>query len=264
MFNLTSLKPFVDVLALPPVPLLLLVLLGARLMTNRRALGFFVVFLSVALLWLSACIGTARLIQDHALRPPPALSIEAIGRLRDESRAAPPKTAIVVLGGGRQRRAPEYGMSNLTPISIERLRYGVWLSKETTLPLAFSGGVGWQQDGDPAEADIAARIAQREFGRQLRWVENASRDTHENALRSVALLKADGISHVVVVTHANHMRRAVMHFEAAAQGSMRITPAPIGFLSGEDRNAFDWLPTASGMQTVRHALHELVGSFFGV
>ncbi|MDQ6679563.1 MAG: hypothetical protein M3Y67_01185, partial [Pseudomonadota bacterium] len=50
-------KPVLAALLLPPVPLLLMVLIGARLIRPRRALGGFVVVVAVALLWLSACLG---------------------------------------------------------------------------------------------------------------------------------------------------------------------------------------------------------------
>jgi hypothetical protein len=69
--------------------------------------------------------------------PATGLSSEQIAELKKS-----PRTAIVVLGGGRRLLAPEYGVATLTPRSIERLRYGVWLARETGLPLAFSGGVG--------------------------------------------------------------------------------------------------------------------------
>lgn len=264
MLNLQSWKPLVDVLVLPPVPLLFLVLVGIRLLARRRGLGFMVVMLALSGLWLSACSGTARLIQDHLLHPGPALSLERITQLRELGREKPVQTAIVVLGGGRRSLAPEYGMSNLNTLSMARLRYGLWLSRETGLPVAFSGGVGWRDDGEASEADIAARIAEREFNRQLKWIENTSRDTRENAGRTVPLLKADGITHLVVVTHANHVPRAQFHFKDVAKGAMTITMAPIEFDQAHYDALFSWLPSAQGMQTVRHNLHEAVGLLFRV
>jgi uncharacterized SAM-binding protein YcdF (DUF218 family) len=264
MNALQSWKPLIDVLALPPVSLLLLVLVGIRMLARHRVPGFLVVMLALSGLWLSACSGTARFIQDHLLKPGPALSPERIAALREEGRKKPQQTAIVVLGGGRHARAPEYGMSNLNTLSMARLRYGLWLAHETGLPVAYSGGVGWVQTGEIAEADVAARIAQREFNRPLKWVENTSRDTHENAGRTVPLLKADGIQHIVVVSHANHIPRALHHFNEVAQGSMRFTAAPIEFNLASFDEPFAWLPSANGMREVRHNLHELAGLTFGI
>ena len=59
----------------------------------------------------------------------PAISKTVLNELK---RA--PKTAIVVVGGGRRAHAPEYGMSTLHPGNFDRLRYGLWLARETNLP----------------------------------------------------------------------------------------------------------------------------------
>ena len=96
----------------------------------------------------------------------------------------------MVLGGGRTAGA-EYHEVSLNPLSMERLRYGVWLSRETGFPLAFSGGVGPGFIG-PSEGSIALRIARDEFRHPLRWMEDRSRDTHENALRTIEMLRDQG------------------------------------------------------------------------
>ncbi|MFG5408565.1 ElyC/SanA/YdcF family protein [Piscinibacter sakaiensis] len=131
------------------------------------------------------------------------------------STAAPPRTAIVVLGGGRERLAPEYGQAMLGADSLQRLHYGVWLARATGLPLAFSGGRGWAQLDGEAEADLAARIAAQDYGLPLRWRENQSRDTRENARLTVALLRAEGVERILLVTHGWHMARA--RFRQAAR-----------------------------------------------
>jgi uncharacterized SAM-binding protein YcdF (DUF218 family) len=245
------------------VPLIVLVLIGVRIMTNRRGLGFVFVFFGLALTWLGACTGSARLIQEHALRPPRALTPEAVQSLRTDAKQRPPSTAIVVLGAGRVRRADEYGVSNLTPASVERLRYGAWLAKETGQPLAFSGGVGWASEGESAEAEIASRIALREFNRPLRWQEGLSRDTHQNAVRTIAQLRPEGVQQIVLVTHAYHMPRARKLFEAEAQGSIKIVPAPLGFITPADRSVMEWLPSSRGFEAVNNQLHELIGLVVG-
>jgi hypothetical protein len=72
------------------------------------------------------------------------LSADRIQALKADAQAKRP-VAIVVLGGGMEALAPEYGVSSLRATSLERLRYGIWLGRETGLPVAFSGGVGWAQ-----------------------------------------------------------------------------------------------------------------------
>jgi uncharacterized SAM-binding protein YcdF (DUF218 family) len=251
-------KPFAAALLLPPVPLLLLVLVGARLLLPRRGLGWLVILASVALLWLSACTGAAQLLSHALLPPPPALSFDRIRELRAEATAKKP-LAIVVLGAGSEPFAPEYGVSSLQPPSLERLRYGIWLAGQTGAPLAFSGGVGWAQQGATSEARIAAKIAAEEFGRPIRWVEEDSRDTRENAARTIALLKPAGIQHIILVTHGYHMPRALRAFSEAARSAMQIEAAPMGLARGLDAPALEWLPSSKGFRDVRQLLRELVG-----
>lgn len=253
-------KPVIGSLLLSPLPFLLLVLVGARLMFRRRLLAWLLILLGVVPIYLACTNAVSVLLQRTLTRPPPALSEAEIGALKKA-----PRTAIVVLGGGRRELAPEYGVSNLHQRTIERLRYGIWLGRETGLPLAFSGGVANGAKDGPSEAEIAARIAEREFGRPLRWTESESRDTRENALRSVALLRKEGIEQIVLVTHDYHMRRALRSFErAAAAGTpMKIVAAPMGLPSSTRIEAKDWLPVASNLQVTTIALHEWLGYLAG-
>ena len=147
MFGLEAYKPLLTALALPPVPLLLLTLVGARLILPRRGLGWLLVLLSVLGLWFSTCEVTARWLQRHVLHAPRALDSEEVERLRTGPATSPAATgtfagtaapqgrrrtapagrqasdtAILVLGAGGVPLAPEYGVSDITPASAERLR----------------------------------------------------------------------------------------------------------------------------------------------
>lgn len=262
LLGIESWKPVLTALALPPVPFLLLVLVGARLILPRRGLGWFVTLIGVAGLWLSACSGAGQLLNTYALKPPAPLSASDIAELKNEARTKKP-AAIVILGNGAEVLAPEYGVSNLVASSLERLRYGVWLHRETGLPMAFSGGVGWAQRDGQAEAQIASRIATQDFGRPLKWVEDNSRDTRENAIRTLALLRADGITHIVLVTHGTHMPRALRVFQEVAAGTVRIQPAPMGLAAGSGSRTLSWIPSTQGFDLVRRVLHELLGKWMG-
>lgn len=262
MSGLETYKPILTALALPPVPWLVLMLIGAALAYRRRRPAMLLLGLSAALIWLSACQGSGRWLQRTVLPAPPPLGQSELAALRQEgSAAAKPATAIVVLGGGRMLHAPESGTSDLGTPSLERLRYGVRLARETGLPLAFSGGAGWaaRVQSGASEAEIARRIAQRDFGHPVAWLETASRDTQENAQLSVPLLQAAGIRHIVLVTHASHMPRALGEFERAAAGQLRLTAAPMGYFGAADRGILDWLPSAEGFEQVRLVLRERLG-----
>lgn len=263
LLGIESWKPVLTALLLPPVPLLLMVLVGARLLLPRRGLGWTVIVLSVTLLWFSMCAVTSYSLTRVLLRPPPALNAERIAQLKAEVKAKKP-VAIVVLGGGMRAYAVEYGVADLDPLALERLRYAAWLSRETGAPLAYSGGAGWaQREGDLAEAEVGARVAERDFGRTVKWTESRSRDTRENAARTVALLRPEGITHLVVVTHEVHMRRALRAFDEAAQGTMKVEAAPIGGLARVTHPLLAWLPSTTGYANLRAALHEWVGLLMG-
>ena len=252
-------KPVLTALVMPPVPLLILVLAGARLMFRRRLLAWLLVLLGVVGIWMS-CTTALSLGLTHWLVRPPIPLLDS--QVADLKRA--PRTAIVVLGGGRRLLAPEYGLSTLHERSIERLRFGLWLGRETSLPVAFSGGVGHGAPAGTSEAEIAARIAEREFGRPLRWTETESRDTRENALRTVGLLNAQGIDQIVLVTHGYHMPRALRNFQRAAEGrKITIVPASMGMPPSRRLGVSDWLPSVEGFEGTRLALHEWLGRVMG-
>ena len=262
LLGIESWKPVLTALLLPPVPLLLLLLAGARLILPRRGLGWVLVLLGTVGIWLSACTGIGSLLSRSLLLPPPALSSEQVARLKNDVKAHQPLT-IVVLGAGSEPFAPEYGSASLKQSSLERLRYGLWLGRETGAPVGFTGGIGWGSGPGPAEAEVAERIAARDFGLPLKWIEPQSRDTRENAVRTVALLKRAGVSRAVLVTHGWHMPRALRLFESAAAGQIVFLPAPMGLAPLTLGPVLDWLPSAEGFTRVRHVLRELLGRLAG-
>lgn len=262
--GIESWKPVLSALLLPPVPLLLLSLLGARLILWRRGLGWLLVLLSVLGLWFGATSALGEALQRGLLAPPAPLAGERLAHFRREAVKTP--TAIVVLGGGRESSAPEYGVASLTPMSLERLRYGVWLGRETGAPLMFSGGMGHAAQPGSSEAEIAAGVAAREFMRPLRWTETRSRDTRENAQFTTAALRGQGIGKLVVVTHGWHMPRALRAFrEAAAREGVawEVVPAPMGLAPRVERPALRWMPSSEGFLLVRAVLREKLGLLLG-
>jgi uncharacterized SAM-binding protein YcdF (DUF218 family) len=262
--GLESWKSVIAALVLPPAPFLLMAIIGARLMFKHRLTAWFLVLTSCTCLWLLCTEGAGILLQEWLLKPPPPLTVQQVSELKKS-----PKTAIMVVGGGRRTFAPEYGVTTLSWRSVERLRYGIWLSRETGLPVGYTGGIGHGGAPGQSEAESAARIADKEFSRPLRWQESESRDTRENAGRSVALLRPQGIEHIVIVTNDYHIRRALRNFEAAAQGQagsakpIRITAAPMGQPTDGRLQWVDFLPTARGFDRTWVVFHEWLGNLSG-
>jgi uncharacterized SAM-binding protein YcdF (DUF218 family) len=262
MLGIDFVQPLLTMLLLPPVPWLVLIVWGARQLTRRRWLGWTLLLLGVALQWASSTSAAAEVLTRWLLHPPPAIT--------DVKSLATPLTAgqgvIVVLGGGRQNAA-EYPEYSLSPISMERLRYGIWLSRQTGLPWAFTGGLSPGSDPGPTEAAIATRIGRDDFRHPLRWAEAQSRDTHENALRTVELLKREGVGRIVLVTHDLHMPRAMRHFQRARDAAglhFDLVPAPVGGPRRKPDWVFgDFCPTAEGIQRTRYAIREWLGLLAG-
>lgn len=171
-----------------------------------------------------------------------------------------PPQAIVVLGAGRYSGAPEYdGEDTASPLGLERLRYAAHLQRLTGLPILVSGGRVANEHA--AEASFMKQVLTTDFHASVKWVEDQSRNTQENAQLSAALLANVKVNHVYLVTHAWHMRRAARHFEFAG---VRVTPAPTGFhtLASNNHGLLRYLPSAQGMYNVSLALHERLGLFW--
>jgi uncharacterized SAM-binding protein YcdF (DUF218 family) len=269
MLGIESWKPLLTALVLPPLPVFLLLLIGVRLVLRWRGFGWTLVLLSVALLWLGSTVGAAEAVQSMTRAPAVVMTESRLAELRKQVSASPankPAIAIVVLGGGREPLAPEYGVASLRDESLARLRYGLHLGRATGAPVMFSGGVGHADTDAVAEADVAADIAAREFGRPLRWVESRSRDTRENARFTATLLREAGVQQVILVTHGWHMKRALRAFsqESKAQGApLTLVPAPMALAPRSERPVLRWLPTGEGTILMRRVLREQLGLLMG-
>lgn len=248
--ELGALKPILASLALPPLSLLLLAVFGLLVTRKHRRTGTTLISLALALLWALSCNGTAVWLAQNALTQYPPASAD---QLRNNK-----LQAIVILGGGVLPQAPEYGLAQPSASTAARLRYGIWLSRQTSLPLAFTGGIGHGASGAQyaTEADVAARVAQQEYGITIRWLESASRDTSDNARLLAPMLKRDGIQRIALVTQASHMSRAMIAFERAG---LSVQAAPTGYTLPRRSATLEWFPSATGLQASQEVLHEWLG-----
>lgn len=259
-------KPALRLLLMPPVPMLLAALLAwalaRRLPRTARWLGVG----SLLALWLVATPWAAYHLQQALVPAPAPLSAPAIAGLAD--RPGAPRTAVLVLGSGRRPHAPDYDAPDLSPLSHERLRYGAWLARQTRLPLAYSGGIGHGAAlaSGATEAEAARQALARDGGPPLRWAEDRSRDTNENAAFSVALLQTEGVGRIVLVTHDFHQPRALAAFRRAIARSgrpMDLVPAPMGQRLAPSGRVADLMPTGEALQRSTWVLHEWLGRLAG-
>ncbi len=166
-------------------------------------------------------------------------------------------SAIVVLGAGRRRQAPEYSKEDIiNPLTMERLRYAVILSKKYKLPLLLSGGEP-DHEATP-EAVLMNQLVVEDLQQPVKFLETQSKNTWENALNSVKLLKNNDISRVILVTHAWHMKRAFAYFQATG---IDVIPAPMGFVPRKpffSSKIRAFYPSATGLLHSRMAIKEYV------
>jgi uncharacterized SAM-binding protein YcdF (DUF218 family) len=170
------------------------------------------------------------------------------------SAGAPAPSAIVILGGDESRIGSTPAAIDVGAQSLERLRAGAVLQRATRLPVLVSGGV--TGPGQPPLASAMAHSLEADFAVPVRWRESASRDTWENARDSAAILHAAGIDSVFLVTHAWHMRRALIAFRRFGLEA-RPVPVPFSRLLHIDLGSF--VPRAASWVDSYQALHEWVG-----
>lgn len=163
--------------------------------------------------------------------------------------------AIVVLGGGREMADPAWGGDQPGLLALERLRYAARLARSSGLPVVTSGGLHF--GAPPSEAALMAQVLERDHGVAVRWQEGQSRTTEENARQVARMLKAQGISRVIVVTQAWHMPRARWCFEKAG---LQVLAAPVGYLGVPNgRPLGGWLPEGKAFWQNSLLFNEAIG-----
>lgn len=235
-------------LLMPPGILLLLILLawwGRRRFPRLAATCFVTAFAGLWLMSLPVVVEwSARLLEREPALPQAQWS--SLAQRAD---------VIVVLGAGREQDDPGWGSDQPGSMGVERLRYAARLARASGLPLLTTGGLHYGQP--PSEAALMAEVLERDYGLPVRWREEASRTTWENARFSAELLQAQGVRRVVLVTQAWHMPRARWCFE---QAGFEVVVAPMGRLGvNNGRPLGGWLPEAKALWQNGQLLNEALG-----
>lgn len=241
MFVPLDFRIFLKVLLLPPSISVLIGIVGLSLWARRPRLGFGLAAASIVSLWLLA----TPVISDSLARstePYPAFDPEHLTAAQSQAQA------IVILGGGTRRNAPEVGADAPGVRTTFRLIEGARVARATHLPVLISGA--------PREAAAMRRFLEQDLGVPVRWVENASTTTHENAVFTARLLGREGIERIVLVTSAMHMPRSVIEFRAAG---FDVSEAPAEMWTHDERGALGFVPSASALERSHNALYEWAG-----
>ncbi|MCM5568924.1 YdcF family protein [Burkholderiaceae bacterium FT117] len=241
-------------LLLPPALPLLVAALGLLLLRRSPRAGRLLAWLGLLAAWVfSSGAGAwwlASLAEGGAQRG------QTVESLRAAMAGREPPQAIVILAGGSRRDGRETPDKALVrPLTLERLAHGAWVARTTRLPVLVSGGVS--REGMASEASLMKRALEQSFGTPVRWVEESSRDTGENARNAAEMLGKAGVRRVILVTHAYHMPRAESSFRKAG---LAVLPAPHGFAGGDfEFGLQDLVPSGSAAALAYRASHEVLG-----
>jgi len=226
----------------PPVGLILISAVAAWLTLWHPRLGISISIVVASLLFIAALpVVAARMLEDVEVKPTASPDFSAA-------------QAIVVLGGGVRRGDGVKAPDTLGPWSLERLDFALHAYRQLNLRVAVTGGR--PSGARTAEATLMKAVLEGDFAVPVTWVESQSRTTWENALYTKRLLQADGVTTVVLVTHAWHMRRALWSFERVG---LHAIPYPAPLTYDEADRVEDYLPSMRALDASYHALHEAIG-----
>lgn len=244
MLDPIAVKAVLKTLVLPPTGPLLLAALGLLIYSRYPRAGRGLAATGIAmLLLLSMPVVAALLLRSLDTSPP-----------LDVEQAKMSAQAIVILGGGTRPNAAEYGGDTLGRLTLERVRYGARVARLTGLPVLVTGG---SVSGGETEAKLMQDALKNEFGIDVRWAEDRSRTTHENAVNSTSMLREAGVQRIVLVAHSFDIPRATAEF--AAQGIPSIA-APTGIATLHVDSPFAFLPDIAGLQGSYYALYEMLAN----
>ncbi len=238
-------KLLVEILILPPFNLLILTAAGLVLLRWRKRAGVITISVALFFLYVFSAPVTSILLTDSVR------SNDYSPILLDNPSTA---EAIVILGAGKYVNAPEYYGDTIRGNALERVRYGAFLHRQTGLPILVAGGDPHQSGR--TEAEVMREVLQDEFGVAVLWSENASDNTRESAKNSWDILQRGALEAIYLVTHTDHMPRAVGAFEAVG---FEVTPAPTIFPSPLHIGVLDFIPRSSAMSGSANALKEWIG-----
>jgi uncharacterized SAM-binding protein YcdF (DUF218 family) len=166
---------------------------------------------------------------------------------RDDGTAGPPVQAVVVLSSGLSTD----GMLDVQ--GVERLLSGLALVKRENVPILVTTRTASGTDAAvTSDADQGRLVALA--ATSARWLPvGPVDDTHDEALRTAALMQKEGVQRIALVTSPMHTRRACAVFEAVGL-KVRCVPAISRDVAlRSEREAKDRVRTA------RLALYEWVG-----
>jgi len=171
----------------------------------------------------------------------------------------PAADAIVVLGGGVGAAVPPRLYPHLKA-GADRVLHAARLFAAGKAPFVIVSGGSIPFTGPKAPKSNAMRILLRDWGvpESAIVLESASQNTRQNALQVRRILRRRGWHKILLVTSAQHMRRALAVFTAIGIDAI-ASPTDYEAVGQAEHTLLDWLPDASSLERTTRALKEYLG-----
>jgi uncharacterized SAM-binding protein YcdF (DUF218 family) len=232
-----------------PLGLALLLALVALVFGRFRRLRRVTLLLAILLLWLPSMPVTANLLAlSWEAAYPPAATADL-----------PEADAIVVLGGIAAQPLPPRIVPDLGG-TADRLFETAHLFRagKAAHIVVSAGNLPWGETVAPEAQWIARLLGELGVPAETITLEQRSRNTHENALFTAAILRDKGWRSVLLVTSADHMRRAMATFRKAGV-SATAAPADVQARTPVYDGPLDVLPNADALTETTAIVKEMIG-----
>ena len=234
---------------IPPNLFILLTVIGLVLAWRWTRFGLAVATFSGSLLYLASMPVVSEYLFDRVL----ALAGEIPGLPAD----SPPGAIIVLASDFRHGQRYTVG-----PLTLERLAEAARQARSLGLPVLVSGGP--PPNTTMSLAGMMSAALQTDFGVPVRWHEDHSRNTFENAAFSADILRRAGVPSALLVAHGLDMARALWSFRAVGYP---VIPAAPRQTAGQQRSEGEnrplslssFFPQIPALLVSYNALHELIG-----
>lgn len=169
----------------------------------------------------------------------------------------PAAEAIVVLGGHTANNRQNWFEPYDRATAVGRVDNAAMLYKAHRAPLIVLSGAALE--GNVSEAQMMANmLTQKDVPAQALVLEKRSYTTYENALYTAAQLKDMNISHILLVTSALHMPRAMAVFKKQGIAAIAAPAAPQIVVPDEPGFSF-WQPNMRALNASRSIIKEYAG-----
>ena len=262
-----AIRNIIAELLMPPSIWIALALFALIFFRKPSKLKTTLIGVSVVMIWMTSTTAFSQWfykVSDHWMHWTQPINLTELAK-QEKSQSAFKQNhqAIVILGGGIRAGAkeiPEYQNQDVSSEAITRLRTGARLAKVTHLPILVTGGRPDKVKAeDLPEGKLMAMILEKELQTPVKWIEDQSNTTQENAQFSAKILKQNQIDTIYLVTHVWHMPRSKMIFE---KEGLKVISVPLGYHYKNPLTPLDYFPKGEGLTKTREIWHELLGNIW--